>query len=280
MQNVTSESKDSVTTYLYPDSAANVKDGSQKKLAYTAVDSDKPQLIRYDGESLPFSLAQSDSVFVFFFLCFMIFAHIFKGNFDFLKENTLVVLSLRQKHEDSYETTSREIGLSIFLLIQTVVLISFCVYDTFSEYIPTTFDSQPLVTILSFILLILLFFVSKFIFYKLFGYIFNLKNLTKLFTQTNLRIFETLGIVFYIPVLLLIYLEYWHIYIICLMLLLFLVSLTMFFVQIINYFVKEKFNFLFLIAYLCSVEIIPYLFLGAGLVYLYKTDLFSVILWH
>lgn len=233
---------------------------------------------RHEGKNLPYSLAQSDGVFLFFFLCFMMFAHILKGNFVFLKENVMVALSLRQKHDDSYETTSREVGFSIFLLVQAVVLISFCIYDTFSEYMQTENSTQPLLIIVSFILLILVFFALKFAFYKVFGYIFELKYLTDVLVQTNLDIFKTLGILFYIPVLFLIYLEYWHIYIICFMLLLFALSLILFFVRIINYFVKEKFNFLFLIAYLCSVEIIPYLFLGFGLVYLYKTDLFSAIL--
>lgn len=290
MHNVNQENLDSVRTYLYKDSISEVKDSisvsltdslTQQRVDNTESVMEKVSKIsRYYGEPLPSSLAQSDSVFVFFFLCFMIFARIFKGNLGFLKENMLVVLFLRQKHEDSYERTSREIGLSIFLLIQAVVLISFCIYDSFIEYIPPVYDNSPLITILSFIVLILLFFAFKFLFYKLFGYIFDLKNIGQVLTQTNLRIFETLGIIFFFPVLLLIYLEYWHIYVIGIMLVLFVLSLTMFFVQIIRYFVKEKFNFLFLIAYLCSVEIIPYLFLGVGLMYLYKTDLFSVILWH
>lgn len=234
--------------------------------------------IGYDGDSLPYSLAKSDGIFVFFFLCFLLFTYMYKENFFSLKENIVQLFSLRKRPVNYGEITTKEVGFSYLLVIQTFILMSIGLYDAFIEYIPSGNSYPPLLVIASFVGLMLLFIGIKYVWYKIFGYIFDLRKSLRDLMQANLNIFEMLGIIFFIPMLLLIYLEYWHLYIICFMLLLFLISQIIFFIKIVLYFVKEKFSFLFLIAYHCTVEIIPYLLLGVGLIYLYKTHLFNVVI--
>lgn len=234
--------------------------------------------IVYAGDNLPYSLAKSDGIFVFFFLCFLLFTYMYKENFFSLKENIVQLFSLRKRSVNYGEITTKEVWFSYLLVTQTFILMSIGLYDAFMEYIPSGNNYPPLLVIASFVGLMLLFIGIKYVWYRVFGYIFDLRKSLRDLMQANLNIFEVLGIIFFIPMLLLIYLEYWHLYIICFMLILFLISQIIFFIKIIVYFVKEKFSFLFLIAYLCTVEIIPYLLLGVGLIYLYKTHLFNVVI--
>src|SRR5690606_2489510 len=88
---------------------------------------------------------------------------------------------------------------------------------------------------------------------------------------------EILGMLYFIPTLLLIYSNYYHLQIIIFMLILFLIVQLILFYQIIVFFIREKFNFLYLIAYLCTFEILPYIFLMIGLVYLYRIDVFNTL---
>lgn len=234
--------------------------------------------VRQQGDKLPFSFSASDGLFVFFFICFIVFTRIYREGFVYLKENIVQIFYLRERVVNYKEITTKEIWFSYFLIFQSIVLISIALYDTFIEYIPTSNLLSPLLVTAFFVVLIAIFVFLKYIWYKLFGYIFDLGRTMYAMMQSAINIFEVLGIIFFIPVLLLIYLEYWHFYIICFMLIVFLIAQIIFFIKVIVYFVKEKFSFLFLIAYLCTVEIIPYFILGVGLIYLYKTDLFNVII--
>lgn len=96
-----------------------------------------------------------------------------------------------------------------------------------------------------------------------------------LYSQTI--IIEILGILFFIPTLFLLYADYLHTEIAIFMLILFIVSQLILFYRMIVYFIREKFSFLFMIAYLCTIEIVPYIFLAAGLILLYKTDELTVL---
>ena len=66
--------------------------------------------------------------------------------------------------------------------------------------------------------------------------------------------------------------------ILILILILFLIVQITLFYQIIVFFIGQKFNFLYLIAYLCTFEILPYVYLAIGLIQLYRTDVFNTLL--
>lgn len=230
--------------------------------------------MRYEGIPLPFNMEQTDSVFVLLLFCFMFFAHIYSGGFSFLKENLMLVYSSERSIRLGKENTIKEAWYNYFLVFQAIVLASVSLFDIFMEYIPSNRQHiTPLITIASFILLISVCFVLKILFYKLLGYIFNMQSLASGWNSTYIIVFEILGILYFIPTLLLIYSDFWHKFIIGFMLILFLISQIILLGRIVFFFFKEKFNFLFLIAYLCSVEIMPLLFLYAGLVYIYRIDI-------
>lgn len=230
---------------------------------------------RHEGKSLPFNIEQVDSIFVLLLLCFLFFAHIYNGGISFIKENISLLFSPAKRIFK--QTTAREVVYGYFLLFQTVVLISICVYDAFVEYDSSSGPNTPLITIISFIILIGIFLGIKDIIYKVIGYVFDQQRLINTWRRVSIVSVEILGILYFIPTLLLVYSNYYHSAILAFMLILFLIVQIILFYQIIIFFVNQKFNFLYLIAYLCTFEILPYIFLSIGLIYLYRTDVFNTL---
>ncbi|MBK5722377.1 DUF4271 domain-containing protein [Dysgonomonas sp. Marseille-P4677] len=244
---------------------------------YTLDDSSKKDF-RHEGVRHPFAIEQSDSIFGLLLLCFVLFAHLYHGGFAHLKENISILFSSDKNKRIYGQTTAKEIIYSYFLIFQTVVLSSVCIYnifiqlDTFSEG-----NGNPLVSIFSFILFICLFLGIKDFIYILFGYIFDMDREMKGWRRTYITAIEILGMLYFIPTLFLVYADYFHLQIVIFMLILFLIVQLILFYQIIVFFIREKFNFLYLIAYLCTFEILPYIFLIIGLAYLYKIDVFNIL---
>lgn len=232
----------------------------------------------HDGIKLPFAIEHSDSVFILLLFCFIFFAHIYHGGFSFLKDQISFLFSSGKNNRMHGQTTVKEVLYGYFLLFQTIVLISVCTYDVFLELsIETDNDNRALITITSFILLIVFFFGVKDFIYMLLGVIFDMDKMVNSWRRIYIMAMEVLGILYFIPTLFLIYANYYHFQIVAFMLILFLIVHAILFYQIISFFIQEKFNFLYLIAYLCTFEILPYIFLIIGLVYLYRIDVFNIL---
>jgi hypothetical protein len=237
-------------------------------------------VIRYSGKQLPFNLEQSDSIFCLLLVCFIFFSHIYNGGISFLKENISYLFSPLKASRLYGQTTMREMLYGYFLIVQAVVLIAICIYDVFIEIENQgQSNGRPFITIIAFIVLMTLFLGIKDILYKIIGYIFDQQKTMNFWRMTYMVSVEILGILYFIPTLLLIYSSYYHIPILAFMLILFLIVRAALFYQIIVFFINQKFNFLYLIAYLCTFEILPYIFLSIGLIYLYRTDVFNTLLW-
>lgn len=240
--------------------------------------SDNVGVLGHQGVPLPFALEHTDGVFGLLLLCFLFFTHIYKGGFSFLKENALLIFSATRSQKIHRQTTTKEILYNYFLILQAVILISICLYDIFMRYTPVDKGTHtPLITILSFVLLISSYLFLKQLLYKFIGYMFDLGKLMQVWRNTYVVSIEMLGILYFIPTLLLVYSDSYHQVIIGFMLILFLIVQLILFSRIIIFFIREKFNFLFLIAYLCSVEILPYIYIYVGLVYLYRIDVFNLL---
>ncbi|MDR1091836.1 MAG: DUF4271 domain-containing protein [Prevotella sp.] len=244
--------------------------------AYTGKDS-SPDASRHDGSKLPFSMENTDGISVLLLFCFIFFAHIYNGGISFLKENLSLLFQSEREKRMHKQTTVKEILYGYFLVFQAIVLVAVCVYDVFVEYDPAYAVHTPFLTVITLILVIGLFLGAKDFIYKIIGYIFDQQKLMITWRRVSVVGIEILGILYFIPTLLLIYSDYYHTEILALMLLMFLVVQMTLFYQIIFFFVNQKFNFLYLIAYLCTFEILPYIFLSTGLIYLYRTDIFNIL---
>ncbi|NDV95511.1 DUF4271 domain-containing protein [Dysgonomonas sp. 521] len=237
-------------------------------------------IVRHSGERLPFNLEQTDGIFCLLVICILFFAHIYNGGVSFLKENIAYLFSPQKASRLHNQTTVKETIYSYFLVFQAVALIAICIYDIFIDFeTPGQSNGRPFVTIITFIVIIALFLGIKDVVYKIIGYIFNQQKTMDLWRKTYMVSVEILGIIYFIPTLFLIYSSYYHTQIFCFMLILFLIVQITLFYQIIVFFINQKFNFLYLIAYLCTFEILPYIFLSTALIYLYRTDVFNTLLW-
>lgn len=244
--------------------------------AYTVKDS-KTDTSRHYGTKLPFSLESTDGIFVLILFCFLCFTHIYNGGVSFLKENLSLLFRSEKEKRVHKQTTVKDILYGYFLVFQAVVLIAICVYDLFVEYDSSEIVHSPFLTVISFVLIIGLFFGAKDLVYKTIGYIFDQQKLMATWRRVSVVSIEILGVLYFIPMLFLIYSNYYHLEILVFMLLLFLIIQITLFYQIILFFVNQKLNFLYLIAYLCTFEILPYIFLSTGLIYLYRTDIFNTL---
>lgn len=238
----------------------------------------QPEQPRYDGVHLPSTIGQTDSVFGLLLLSFLFFAHIYSGGFTMLKENVRLLFSSDKTPRVHRQITANETLYSFFLIFQAIVLMSVCIYDVFVEYDPLLLGYRhPLPTILAFIIIIGLFFGAKNLFYIILGHVFDRRKEIVIWRRTQAVSIEILGILYFVPTLLLLYAGVYGSQIIIFMVILFLLVLVTLFYQIIIFFVGEKFNFLYLIAYLCTFEILPFIFLFIGLVYLYRIDVFNTL---
>ncbi len=244
--------------------------------AYTVKDS-KTDSSRHYGSKLPFSLENTDGIFVLILFCFLCFTHIYNGGVSFIKENLSLLFRSDKEKRIHKQTTVKDILYGYFLVFQAVVLIAICLYDVFVEYDSTEVVHTPFLTVVTFILSIGLFLGIRDLIYKIIGYIFDQQKLMRTWRRVSVVSIEILGVLYFIPMLLLIYSNYYHLEILGFMFLLFLVIQITLFYQIILFFVNQKFNFLYLIAYLCTFEILPYIFLSTGLIYLYRTDIFNTL---
>ena len=243
---------------------------------YTQKDS-KTDTSRHYGSKLPFSMESIDGIFVLILFCFLCFTHIYNGGISFLKENLSLLFRSEKEKRIHKQTTVRDILYGYFLVFQAIILIAICVYDVFVEYDSSVVIHTPFLTIITFILTIGIFLGVKDFIYKITGYIFDQQSLMRSWRRVSVVSIEILGVLYFIPTLLLIYSNHYHLEILVFMLLLFLIVQITLFYQIIIFFVNQKFNFLYLIAYLCTFEILPYIFLSTGLIYLYRTDIFNTL---
>lgn len=234
---------------------------------------------RHGGATLPFNLEQADGIFGLLLLCFLFFSHIYNGGLTFLKENIAILFSSNRNKRLTSEITGKENFFTAFLVFQSLILISICLYCLFVERkLSTTNTLSPFVSIICIAAIMGIFWFVKIWIYKFVGYILDIKHETSGWVKINILNTQILGILYFIPTLVLVYSNIWHIQLAIIMFTLFLVTQLVLFYRITSFFIQEKFNFLFLITYLCSVEIIPYIFLSAGLFLFYQNDVINMLL--
>ncbi|MFT3992886.1 MAG: DUF4271 domain-containing protein [Dysgonomonas sp.] len=255
---------------------ANLSSSEPLYIYYSSKNDSKAD--RHEGIPLPFALEQTDGIFGLILVCFLVFTHVYQGGFTFLKENIRILFSPEKSKNRYGQATVKEVWYTYFLIFQTIALVSICLYDVAMKLEPLEKDMQtPFVTVVAFIILISVFIFLKIGLYRFLGYIFDFKTVMSGWIRSYTTVLEILGIFSLIPTLLLIYSDYLHVVGIAFILILFLLAQLILFYRIIVFFIREKFNFLFLIAYLCTIEILPYVFLSIGLIYLYRFDVYSIL---
>lgn len=229
------------------------------------------------GVSKVFTLEQDDGVLALLVLCFLLFTRIFKGGFTFFKENSRLLFSTRENLNLFSETTVTEFWFNFILIFQTILLSSIILFDTFLESDEYKLPQHSFYTIVLFMLTIFVFLLFKYLLYRILGYLFNSQDQVKIWLRSCTIVLSMIGIIAFVPTLMMVYSQSFHNYLLISFLILFIISQLILFYRIIIFFLREDVNFFFLIAYLCGVEIIPYIILYQVLVYLYKVDLIGLL---
>lgn len=231
----------------------------------------------HEGIKKAFTLENEDGVLILLLVCFLFFTRIYKGGIVFFKENTRLLFSNRENLNMFSETTIREFWFNFILLFQHVLLTAIILFDLFLESDKYPLPQYPFVTILVSLSVLSVFIYSKILFYRFIGYIFNIKEYMKIWVRTYIIVLEMMGMIAFVPTLIMVYSQSFHYILLSFFIVLFILSRLILFYRIITFFLRQHVNFLFLIVYLCTVEIIPYIILYQVLIYLYKVDLISLL---
>lgn len=231
----------------------------------------------HEGIVRTFSLENEDGVLVLLLLCFLFFTRIYKGGAEFFEENSRLLFSNRKNPNLFTETTITEFWFNFSLLFQFVVLTSIVSYDLLMECYQYRLPQNSFITILLFIAVIALFILLKLLFYRFLCYVFDLGEYRKMLQRIYIIILEMMSMIAFLPTLMLVYSQNLHTILIFFFIGLFILSRIVLFYRIIVFFLRQHVNLLFLIVYLCNVEIIPYIILYNVLIYLYDIDLISLL---
>lgn len=216
-----------------------------------------------------------DSTFVLVLVCFILIVYATKT------EGNKIVSKI--KNMLSNNTVSREqTALSFIagscLILQTVLISSLLLFNMLSVKYPVYQDSNIL-TISAITGLFLLFIGFKISAYHLLKFVFSNTERVLVMKQKYLTGFQLLGIAIFLPTLFYIYTESSPLILFSIIGIFVLFERSIAIYHIVFNFLQEKINFLFLIVYLCTIEILPYFILYEIVIFVYQLDLTS-ILWH
>lgn len=261
--------------YSFEDDAGLYSVGDKTTQQYNS--QEKPKNEGHEGISRLFTLEQDDGIFALLLISFFLFSQIYKGGASFFKENLRLLFSTHKNVNHLKETVAAELWVNTILIFQTILISSIILFDIFLETDKDPLVQNSFVTIVLFMLAIATLLAFKYWFYQLLGYLFDIKEQIALWIRSYVIVLELLGIIGLIPALILVYSQTFHQALLVFFAILFVLSRLILFYRIIAFFFKTHVNFLFLIAYLCSLEIIPYVIIYQVLVYLYKVDIISLL---
>ncbi len=229
------------------------------------------------GNSLPPMLKNQDGISLTLLLCFFLICKVIQRGYRFFFEG-LRLLTFQEKKDVFNEVTIKEFWGNLFLILLPAYLLSLLAYQYF-QYNDDVWrpPSHLWMTIVGFTLIIVSLLLVKYLFYELISYTFDIKEFVQKYLRSYFVLLELFGILIFVPVLVYIYAGNDQKIIILTVLILFLATRLILFSRLLAFFFNKRVNFLFGFAYLCTVEIIPYIILFLGFQFLYKEDIFCII---
>jgi len=212
--------------------------------------------------------------FILFFISFFIIVSIIGNRNKFLLSMFSSLFRNKNRHNIFYETVTNETLNKFFLSLQTILLSSiiFYCYAIYENFIVVTTLTQMLLFLGKCSLLLIIFFIYKFLAYSTVGAIFFRKEIVHQWNDDFFSIISLNGIFLFFPTLILFYVKNAFIY--CFYFILFYLIFNQFFVffKIYTLFFHKKERLLYFILYLCTQEIIPLYLVYRGFVYLIMQD--------
>lgn len=237
-----------------------------------------PKEVRHEGIKRFSLIEDSDGIFLLLLFCFALFVHVFRRGMSFFKENARMVFSVRHSSNLFNQATITEVWFDSLLMFQTMLIYSIVLFVYFFENDDSGgYTGSVFLSVISFVLLFIGFNLIKYLVHRFIAYLFDVKQIFEVWVRGYIVVVEMLGLISFVPLLLLIYFDYYHNVLFLVFLLLFLISRLIIIYRSVIFFLEKGVNFLYLIAYLCTVEIIPYILLYNGLSYLYKIEVTSIL---
>ena len=200
-----------------------------------------------------------NGIFLFFLFCFLTSVFVFS-----IQRKLIVSLyhdfSKTDERKGMFADTSENKSFGkIFLIIQTAGLLSIAAYCILLNLSIIRFDTSinTFIFLLKIMVGFLSFFIIKSIINSIFGYIFFDKGQVRLWSSTYFSLLSLTGLLLFVPILFLFYLEKTYVFFLVLILfiLVFVVFLTIY--KIYKIFFSQKNFLLYFILYLCTLEIMP-----------------------
>lgn len=230
------------------------------------------------GDALPRMLNRQDGIFLSLLLCFILTSKILQRGYRFVLEGLRLLVTFREKVDAFNEITIKEFWGNLFLTFQPAFLIALLVYSYLQQgdTVPRTPLHQWL-TIGSFTFGLIAVLYLKYLYYLLLGYTFQIGSFIRRHVRIYVVLLELFGVLIFVPTLVYLFSDSYRHEVLWLIAGLFAVTRIILFSRLIAFFLAKKVNFLFAIVYLCSVEIVPYILVIYGFVFLYKADFFCVL---
>lgn len=226
-------------------------------------------LPKVDIELPPVELHNSQGVVSLLLLCFFVLVFALQKAPYLFQRKFGVILS--ESNLDK-QMTVREIFSSYCLYGIALLMLSLLIFEYFSFKHQVADGFSSFLKILLFWATLILFFIFKHFLYYIYASILNVKKEFQQWYKVSVIFISNFGILAFIPVCVLVYSNLYHQFIIYTLLCLFLAIQLALIVRAFVYFISKSYDFLYLFVYFCALEIIPYIFVGFLLFYLYNFD--------
>jgi len=208
--------------------------------------------------------------FILFLLCFLIIVSIISNRNKFLPAMFSGLFRNKDRHSMFYETVTNETLNKLFLSIEMVLLLSIILYcyAVHEHFILITSLTQLFFCIGKTCLLVIAFFLYKFLTYSIIGAVFFKKETAIQWNEDFFSLISLNGIFLFLPTFILFYIEPVYAFCLYFMIIYLIFNLCFVFYKIYTLFFAGKQRLLYFILYLCTQEIIPIYLMYRGFIYL------------
>ena len=230
----------------------------------------------WDGQVL------NDFLFTLILSALVLFAFVFRFNYRACLKMFNDVIYIKERQSLFKQGAVSDFCFRVFMILQTLFLCTLFAFSFFYNKGYLDFDltlPNILICIGGLFVIILLFFLFKWVLYELTGMIFSDVNKFKIWRSSYVAIMGAWGVSLYVPVA---WSALWGKYpSLSFLLFVFLYILCRFAIiyKTMRIFYRKNSGFLHINLYLCAQEILPLVFLYEGMVYLYNFIKMST-LWH
>ncbi len=213
-----------------------------------------------EGSPVPYSPILNTLFFLLFLLCLITISIIYNREGSTIATNFRSIFSLRNYPVSNIkeQVTTSEVWSEFYMIFQAVLVFTIVVFTYLldADLIIQSFRSYLLVFVGVF-LAIAVFIGLKYIMYRIIATFF-LSNDIKDWINRYFRLFELLGLIVFVPAILLVYLPEYRDYMFIAIAAVFIVSRLVVIIETFNIFVKNKVGTFYFFSYLCGTEIAPY----------------------